>query len=112
MYTLLLYLVYVQQAKCFEIRAHSCSACSGWDDLAACLQALNEARAKTLFSSPSEVSVWELIDLSALPSDQAEAYPAAALSHLGFQDRLWENTPTSTTDFWDKYSQVCKTCLL
>ncbi len=72
------------------------------------LQALNQDRARTYFSCPSEASMWDMIDLSAMPSGHPGVQSGDVSLHHAFQERFWEHTPTSTTDFWDEYSRVCQ----
>ncbi|DBB14354.1 TPA: hypothetical protein ACH3X3_004655 [Trebouxia sp. C0006] len=69
-------------------------------------QALNQDRARTYFSCPSEASMWDMIDLSAMPSGHPGVQSGDVSLHHAFQERFWEHTPTSTTDFWDEYSRI------
>ena len=52
--------------------------------------------------------MWDMIDLSAMPPGHPGVQSGDVSLHHAFQERFWEHTPTSTTDFWDEYSRVCK----
>ena len=52
--------------------------------------------------------MWDMIDLSAMPPGHPGVQSGDVSLHHAFQERFWEHTPTSTTDFWDEYSRVRK----
>jgi len=52
--------------------------------------------------------MWDMIDLSAVPSGHPGVQSGDVSLHHALKERFWEHTPTSTTDFWDEYSRVCK----
>ena len=73
------------------------------------LQALNQEKARTYFSSCNEASMWDMIDISALPSTpHATQSPQSEIStHIDVQNRFWEHNPSSSVNHWDDFSRVC-----
>lgn len=83
------------------------------------LQALNQEKAQTQFSSCDEVSMWDMIDMSALPANQlGSCSPSSEFgTHLDIPNRFWEHHPSSSVHYWDDFSRVrsatdtCISCL-
>lgn len=73
------------------------------------VQALNQEKARTYFSSRNEASMWDMIDISALPSTpHATQSPQSEIStHIDVQNRFWEHNPSSSVNYWDDFSRVC-----
>lgn len=69
------------------------------------LQALNQDKARAYFPSHDEASMWDMIDVSALPSNQSDLH--SGISHLAIQNRFWEHHPSSSVHQWDDFSRVC-----